>query len=196
MSKKSSTFALDLLNTMIKRTLHTALWLVLIALCPVPVCAEHIYTPHDFQSMNKVTELILTNSNTTASTELLTYQCTGTDAKFGKDHKFSTYFSIRLPKNGSTVTTSKINELDEMQIAVIPADESRDNIKVKVSKDSITWSAPLSGDSISYSNGQITVTLPRNNYYVRIYNTNGSKNTSLTTISYYQDHCSCFTYEP
>ena len=181
---------------MINRILHTALWLILIALCPVPIRAEHISTLHDFQAMNKETELIVTNSNTTARTALLTYQCSGTDAKFWRDHVYDTYISIRLPKNNSMVTTTKINELDEMLIGVIPINEFRTNIKVKVSKDSITWSNPLSGDSIRYEKGSIHVSLPRNNYYVRIYNTTGTYDTSLTSIRYYQDHCNCFIYEP
>ena len=169
---------------------------LLIFLCPSMIRAERIYTEHDFQSMDKTTELVFSNSNTTAKTELLTYQCTGTDAKFAIDHVYKRFSSIRLPKYGSTVTTTKINELEEFLIGVIPADEKRDNIKVRVSKDSITWSDPLTSDNIQYSNGSITVTLPRNNYYVRIYNTNGAKDTSIKSIYYYQDHCNCFIYEP
>lgn len=178
------------------RNKHIIFGTLLLALCPVLSRAEHIYTPHNFQTMNKTTELIITNSNTNARTNLLTYQCSGTNAKFGKDHVFNNYVSILLPQNGSMVTTSKINELDEMTIGVLPTDEERYNIKVIISKDSITWSDPLAGDSISYSNGSIHVSLPRNNYYVRIYNTNGAKKASLNSIDYYQDHCNCFTYEP
>jgi hypothetical protein len=169
---------------------------LLIFLCPSLTHAERIYTEHDFKTMDKVTELVITNSFTTAKTDLLTYQCTGTDAKFALDHLYKTSFSIRLPKYGSTVTTTKINELEEFLIGVIPADEKRDNIKVKVSKDSITWSDPLTSDNIQYSKGSITVKLPRNNYYVRIYNTNGAKDTSIKSIYYFQDHCNCFIYEP
>ena len=179
-----------------KNFLQTRLWVILIAM-PIMVHAERIYTPHTFHTMNKVTELIFSGSNTIGRTELLTYKCTGTvDTKFGKDHVFNTYISIRLPKNGSTVTTSQINELDEFTIGVLPADESRRNILVKVSTDSISWGDPLSSeDVIQYSNGSIHVSLPRNNYYVRIYNTNGAKEASITSIYWYQDHCNCFIYE-
>lgn len=196
MSLKSSTFAPDLMLMKMNRTLHTALGMVLLVLCPVITCAEHIRTPHDFQTMNKETELIFSNSNTVGRTALLTYKCTGTDAKFAVIPATST-IGIRLPKYGSTVTTTKINELDEMTIGVLPSDAFRDNIKVYVSRDSITWSPALTGDSIDYSKGSIHVSLPRNNYYVRLTNTLGpSKDASLTTITYWQDHCNCFIYEP
>ena len=167
---------------------------------PMMVRAEKIYTEHTFRTMNKETELLFYSSNTIAWTNLLTYRCTGNaDTKFDKDHIYKTNISIRLPKNGSTVTTSKINELEEFIIGVITNSDVYDctNLKVKVSKDSVNWgSLPItSSDSITYTASSIQVTLPRNNYYVRLYNTNSSKDISITSIFWYQDHCNCFIYE-
>ena len=182
---------------MTKRTLHTALWLVLIALCPVPVCAERIPHEHNFQSMVTNSEITLTNSNKTATTNLLTYQCSGTNATFGKDHYLpsaSKVWSFKLLDNGSTVTTTRIDELAEFWVGHYPPTTCT-NLKVYVSKDSITWSPALTGDSISYETGYVTVTIPRNNYYVRFRNSTAA-DVSIIRINWYQDHCSCFTYEP
>lgn len=181
------------------RNKHIIFGTLLLALCPAFSRAERIPHEHDFQSMVSKSEIVVTNSNTTAATDLLTYQCSGTNAIFAKDHYAGTYWSFKLLNYGSTVTTTKINELDEFTVAVVTdyGAKSCDNLKVKVSKDSITWSGPLtSSDSISYTANSITVTLPRNNYYVRLYNTNGAKDVSITSIVWYQDHCNCFTYEP
>lgn len=175
---------------------YILIWM-LIMVCPAMIRAERIYTPHSFDTMHKNGDLTITNSNTIGRTALAWYQCSGTNAKFFTDHVYSTYISIRLPRNGSTVTTSKINELDEFTIGMIPDNVDRSNIKVMVSTDSISWDGPLSDASvIEYSNGSIHVTLPRNNYYVRIYNTMDSKDTSISSIQYYQDHCNCFIYNP
>ena len=157
--------------------------------------AERIPTVHEFASM-PASDLVFTNSNKTATTPLTVYTCSGTSAVFGLDHVYNSKTSIRLPKNGSTVTTSCINELSEFTITYEPIAESRPNLKVQVSKDSVNWGYPLStSDSIAYSTGSITVTLPRNNYYVRIKNTNSS-DVSIRIITYYQDHCNCFIYTP
>ena len=168
--------------------------LMLLMVCPSMIRAERIYTPHNFHSMALAGDIAFFNTNTIGRTALATYKCTGTNAKFDF---YNSIICIRLPKNGSTVTTSKINELDEFTIGMIPDNVDRSNIKVMVSTDSISWDGPLSDASvIEYSNGSIHVTLPRNNYYVRIYNTMDSKDTSISSIQYYQDHCNCFIYNP
>ena len=95
--------------------------------------------------------------------------------------------------NGSTVTTTRINELAEFQLAHYPPTKYED-LKVYVSTDGVSWGLPLSGDAITYSAGTINVTVPRNNYYVRFRN-NASTDVSILSIIWYQDHCNCFIYE-
>lgn len=175
------------------RNIRTFLGICTLLLFPVFACAETITTNHVFQTMNKSTELIFSNSYTTAETNLLTYQCTGKDAKF--DRYGGSTWSIVLPSSSSKyVTTTCINELSGFTIGHYPSSKNV-NIKVYVSKDGSTWSSALSGDSITYYSGTIDVSLPRNNYYVRIKNISGSE-IYLLNIIWYQDHCNCFLYEP
>ena len=142
--------------------------------------------------MNKSTELIITDSYTKAKTDLLRYTCSGTNAKF--DRYGGSIWSISLPKSNRFVTTTRVNELDGFDFVYYPA-SSNESIKVYVSKDSISWGKALSGDSIEYSAGSVAVTIPRNNYYVRIKN-ESSTDIFIPAIIWYQDHCNCFIYEP
>ena len=167
-----------------------------LALAQVPalVLAETIYTPQDFQTMTSEKTLKFSNSNTVGKTDFVTYTCSGTNAKFAQ---YVGVITIQLPNNGSTVTTTKINELTEFVVSFESSKKDERNLKVRVSKDSINWSYPLATtDSIRYSSGSILVTLPRNNYYIRIYNTTGTYPSYLTGIDYIQDHCNCFIYQP
>lgn len=176
------------------RNKHIIFGTLLLALCPAFSRAERIPHEHDFQSMVSKSEIVVTNSYHTATTDLLTYQCSGSNSSFAKDHLYKTLWSFKLLDNGSTVTTTKINELAEFQLAHYPP-TTYTNLKVYVSKDSITWSPALTGDSISYSAGTVAVTIPRNNYYVRFRNV-ASTDVSILSIIWYQDHCNCFIYEP
>lgn len=157
--------------------------------------AESITTTQDFSSMASLGTLTFTLSNTVGTTDFVTYTCSGTNAEFGADHVYRTKISIRLPKNGSTVTTSRIDELKEILIKFYPSNEYRPNLRVQLSRDGETWGDPLTGDEIDYTDGTVSVTIPRNNYYVRIRNSS-TKDVSIVSITYYQDHCNCFVYEP
>lgn len=164
------------------------------ALIPAVSIAEIINTPQNFQAMTVAGTLKFSNSNKTGKTDFVTYTCSGTNAVFAQ---YGGVITIKLQQNESTVTTTKIKELKEFIISFQSNKNDERNLKVKVSKDSITWSPPLSTtDSIVYSNGSIHVTLPRNNYYLKIYNTTGTYPSYITNMDYYQDHCNCFIYEP
>ena len=176
------------------RNKHIIFGTLLLALCPAFSRAERIPHEHDFQSMVSKSEIVVTNSNTTATTDFLKYQCSGSNSTFAKDHLSGKLWSFKLESNGSTVTTTRINELSEFVLLHYPASVCT-NLKVYVSKDSITWSPALSGDSITYTSGSVAVTIPRNNYYVRFRNAT-SADVSITRINWYQDHCNCFIYEP
>ena len=186
------TFAPDLTISSMYRNLHTIFGMLLLVLCPAVTRAERIPTSHNFQTMNKSTELIITDSYTKAKTDLLRYTCSGTYAKF--DRYGGSIWSISLPKSNRFVTTTRVNELDGFDFVYYPA-SSNESIKVYVSKDSISWGKALSGDSIEYSAGSVAVTIPRNNYYVRIKN-ESSTDIFIPAIIWYQDHCNCFIYEP
>ena len=173
------------------------LWFVL-ALFPSLSRAEIIYTPQNFQTMTSAKTLKFNSpTNTIGTTDFVTYSCSGTNAKFAQYGGLGGVITIQLPTNGSTVTTTKINELTEFVVSFDSSNKDGKNLKVRVSKDSINWSYPLSTtDSIVYTTGSFHVTLPRNNYYIRIYNTTGTYPSYIPSINYTQDHCNCFIYQP
>jgi len=175
-----------------KNYIHAIFGIMLIGL-PMMVRAERISTRHEFQNMVTKSEITITNSYKTAETALTTYNCDGTNCTFAKDHYSGTLWSFKMLDNGSTVTTTRINELAEFQLAHYPPTKY-ENLQVYVSTDGVSWGLPLSGDAITYSAGTINVTVPRNNYYVRFRN-NASTDVSILSIIWYQDHCNCFIYE-
>ena len=188
------TFAPDLVFYTMKHLINHIGLLLALALIPSLSCAETIRTLQDFQAMTVAGTLKFSNSNKTGKTDFVTYTCSGTNAVFAQ---YGGVISIKLQQNGSTVTTTKIKELKEFIISFESNKKDERNLKVQVSKDSITWSPPLlTTDSIVYSSGSIHVTLPRNNYYLKIYNTTGTYPSYITSMDYYQDHCNCFIYEP
>ena len=180
-----------------KQYKYLIVFLVSLALVPSALMAETIRTLQDFQTMAAAKTLTFANSNKTGKTDFVTYSCSGTNSVFAQ---YNSIITIKLQQNGSTVTTTKIKELSELIISFESPQNIfnyGENLKVKISKDSITWSPPLSTtDSIVYSSGSMHVTLPRHNYYIRIYNTTGTYPTYITAMDYYQDHCNCFIYQP
>lgn len=177
---------------MMKRISHILL-VCLISLSPALCRADRITTSHNFHTMSSdATKLEFKNGNKTGITPLLTYTCSGTNATFGVTGVF---VGLQLPSSGGQVVTTRIDELAEFQIFHSPGSKCT-SIKVYVSKDGSSWSAALSGDSIAYSSGYINVTLPRNNYYVKIAATANITEFYISGITWYQDHCNCFVYEP
>lgn len=177
-----------------KQYKYLIVFLVSLALVPSALMAETIRTLQDFQTMAAAKTLTFANSNKTGKTDFVTYSCSGTNSVFAL---YNSIITIKLQQNGSTVTTTKIKELSELIISFEASQKNERNLKVQVSKDSLSWSPPLSTtDSIVYSSGSMHVTLPRNNYYIRIYNTTGTYPTYITAMDYYQDHCNCFIYQP
>ncbi|MBR2164924.1 MAG: hypothetical protein IJ915_00040 [Paludibacteraceae bacterium] len=177
-----------------KQYKYLIVFLVSLALVPSALMAETIRTTQDFQTMAAAKTLTFANSNKTGKTDFVTYSCSGTNSVFAL---YNSIITIKLQQNGSTVTTTKIKELSELIINFEASQKNERNLKVQVSKDSLSWSPPLSTtDSIVYSSGSMHVTLPRNNYYIRIYNTTGTYPTYITAMDYHQDHCNCFIYQP
>lgn len=185
-----------------KQYKYLIVFLVSLALVPSALMAETIRTLQDFQVMTTAGTLTFANASKTGKTDFVTYTCSGTNSVFAQYN--GTTISIKLQQNGSTVTTTKIKELSELYFSFESPKRIQntgvntgENLKVQVSKDSLSWSPPLSTtDSIVYYAGSIHVTLPRNNYYIRIYNTTGTYPTYITSMDYYQDHCNCFIYQP
>lgn len=157
--------------------------------------AEVINTAQNFKSMNDLGTLTFESGNKVGRTDFVTYTCSGSGATFGID-RVESKISICLPNKGNTVTTTRIDELTGFSIMYNPYDVNRTNLKVRLSRDGETWGDPLTGDNISYSDGSVSVTIPRNNYFVQIYNNASSKDVFIMSITYYQDHCNCFVYEP
>ena len=194
-SNNCCTFAAVLKSPMKRRIL----FFITLCLLGAVSRAEVITTAQNLQSMSDLGTLTFSSYNKVGTTELVTYTCSGTGAEFGLDHvkpAGKKVISIRLPNSGSTVTTSQIKELKEFSILYYPSNVNRTNLIIQLSRDGKTWGDPITGDNIVYSTGSINVTIPRNNYYVRISNNTTSKDASIFCITYYQDHCNCFVYEP
>lgn len=174
-----------------KKLLHISLP-VLFSLCTVFAYAERETKVQSFGTMYSFGDLIISDGNTTGATDLLTYTCTRS-AEFG--YGAGSLLGIDLAKSNGTVTTTKVNELIGFQILSRPISMNT-KVKVYVSKTGV-FEAALSGDNISYgTSGEIDVTIPRGNYYIKIVNTDGSNLYSLIRIEYYLDHCNCFEYIP
>ena len=176
------------------RPFYCIFLITILSLLPAVSKAERTTTTHNFNSMTTPPATIeYSDGYKVGKTALLTYTCSGTGAQFGAvGSEFKV--CLQLPQNGSTVTTTRVEELAAFQIHLATSGDYT-SLKVKVSTDSIAWSNALSGDSIRYSSTGIEVSIPRNHYFVKIYNTKKA-DANIATINWYQDHCNCFTYEP
>lgn len=166
--------------------------LLLFLLPPVFCRAESEKVEESFQDLNSKSAITFSPGNKEATTDLLTYTCTGTKAEFGSD---GTRIVIKLVNSGEYVTTTRVDELKRIFIycnnSVTPS-----NYKIYLSKDSVDFGTPLSAGIEYLSAGTIDATFPRGNYYVRIVNTASSNSLFIKRIDYYLDHCNCFEYVP
>lgn len=156
---------------------------------------------HNFQSMNtepRTIEFESANKYARSTTDAITYTCGGTsDCRFWTDHVSHTFISINLLNNGDYVIISPvIDNLRGFDIFYEPANEIRNTIQVYLSTDGISWGEPLTGENITYAKGAINVAPPSGSYQIKIVDTNGSYDTSITGIDYMIENCNCFRYVP
>jgi len=174
-----------------KRTnLHTIVLCMLI-LCSLSAHAERTYKEHTFHGMPSPAEITYAADYLSAVTELTTYTCSGpAGTNFGRaagDKKIA----ILLPKSGSTVTTTKIDDLVGLYIRNNPS-QTCTNIEVSVSLDSINWI--VVSTSGTHQSGFIDIpNIIHDSYYVRIMNTTNTA-AEIRSIKYYFDDCNCFRY--
>ena len=156
---------------------------------------------HNFQSMNtepRTIEFQSANTYARSTKDAITYTCGGTSAsKFGLDHVYKSVMSINLLNYGDSVIISPaIDNLRGFDIFYEPANEKRNTIQVYLSTDGISWGEPLTGENIAYAKGVINVTPPSGSYQIKIVDTNGSYDASITEIDYMIENCNCFRYVP
>ena len=142
--------------------------------------------------------LTVTNTNTTGTTDFVSYTCNGTKAEIFLDlfnPEGSKKIAINLKESGNFVTTTVVSSLESVVISC-GSQKEKSYIKVYISTDGISWREP---DNINYSS-YITATFAAGDYYVKILNNASSNNVSIFEISYtYVDlsGCpNCFIYKP
>ena len=173
--------------------------LITLILAILSTASAHAFT-HDFQTMRTPPETLTFNAPSSTigtSSDGIVYTCGGS-ARFWTDHVSGTKISINLLNSNDYVTISPaVEKLVEVSIRYQPYERNYTNIKVYVSRDGSSWGSALSGTSINYTNnGYILVHLPKNAYYLKIVNDDGSKDVSITSIVYTQTDCNCFEYVP
>lgn len=138
------------------------------------------------------------NTYARSTKDAITYTCGGKSAsKFGLDHVYKSVMSINLLNYGDYVIISPaIDNLRGFDIFYEPASQIRNTIQVYLSTDGISWGEPLTGENITYAKGVINVTPPSGSYQIKIVDTNGSYDASITEINYMIENCNCFRYVP
>ena len=148
---------------------------------------------HNFNDMLLASEIAFSNSNKTGTTDLTTYNCSGS-AVFGQDlinPSESKKISINMPNSTSVMTTSvAIEYLTGFMLQCYPT-SIISNIQVYVSETG-DFGDPVPAANITRaSTGTIDVKLPKGTYYIKLTNTTSTA-VSIYQINYYQMPCNCF----
>jgi len=149
---------------------------------------------HDFNSMYTASTLTTSSPYTVGETELVTYTCAGTDAKFWLDPVNplgSQLISINLPSSNCSVTTTTVENLAEIEVRYLHQTGESPSIELKLSQDGTEWETiePDTHETLSQS-GVITASFDPGTYYVRLTNTS-TKNASIYQIQYGIEVCNC-----
>ena len=169
--------------------------LALLLLCAAVCRAEGDSLKHEFHVMSKdASQLSFSSSDKVGVTPLVTYTCTGTNAKFGVDVSYKKYISINLPDANDFVTTSAIEDVAGIEIWHYPQ-TTCSNITIQLSRDSVHWTDAIIQDGM-YRATRIVASFVPGRYYVRLTNTT-SKSVSLYKIIYrFGSGCNCVLYIP
>lgn len=170
-----------------KRTLTYISLLLFVGLWPSLTIRAELVT-HDFHA-DYGTTVIYSSGNKVATTDLITYTCSGTNAQFYLDLTYGTTIALNLPSSTSkAVTDPAITRLNRIQLQHYPDNAKCENLKIDVSTDGSTW-VDKSGDA-TYSKGGVDLPLATGDYYVRFRNTTSS-GVSILRIMYYIGPCHC-----
>ncbi len=162
----------------------------LLMLCTTIYGVEIVTTTHVFDEMYKKGQMNVTNQNTLATTETLTYTCAN-GAKFYADpDKTNGKISIFMDKSGATVTTTQIDNLKEIDIYHYPQENLSSKIVVSISTDGENWEKLQLKNQVSV---YVRATMPATgDYYVRI--ERDGKDFYIHQIEYTTEKCACFPY--
>ena len=145
--------------------------------------------------------LTLSNENTIGSSTYdgFVYTCYKS-AKFDASHVtvgggVKVISIVMTNTNDSVKITPALKHLTEATIVFLPQNESRTYLKVYASTDGINWGSPLTGAAITYGTGYVTAHLEEGDYYLKIVNTKGTEDVSITQMRYTFENCNCFKYE-
>ena len=150
---------------------------------------------HNFNSLSAKSQLRFTNSNRTAKTPELWYNCTG-GATFGLDNANPQRICINLTGVNHVVTTSALDSLSGVQIWYSPNNSiASSNLRLQLSRDSIHWSDTIPANR---SQGLFAASFVPGRYYVRLTNNplNANRNLSIFEIWYSFGDCNCMLYIP
>lgn len=160
-----------------------------LTLCAVLCRAERTVVTHAFDSLKQPAELELLSFNKVGKTPLLTYTCYNS-AAFGN---VSYQICLKLTKSGDSIITTRVEELEEIQIYHSISGNASGIMDVYISKDSARWEK-LTGDSIRYINGSTTCSFPKGSYFIK-WRSKKSSAVNMQSITYYLNECNCFVYE-
>ena len=179
-----------------KRFTNIAL-LALLILCPTFSRAENdtLYY-HDFAALSashiKFTKNPSKVNIKAAIDDGVSYSCED-GASFGLDVSYGTIVCVNLPTSGEGVITSRISNLNKISVEYKP-EKTLENIKFKLSTDSSSWGAALTG--VNYEYCKATVEFPKGNYYVKFYLSDGEAVSIIKTWFIQTESCNCFPYAP
>lgn len=170
---------------------HNTIGLLVCCFCSITIAkAEVITTPHVFGEMYKQGQMEVTEQNTVAETDLLTYTCSN-GAKFdAAPNKTYGNISIFMEGFGVAVTTTQIDNLKEIDIYHYPQQDLASKIVVSVSTDEQNWEKI---EVVNQQSAYVRATMPATgDYYLRIQR--NSQNFYIHTIKYTTEQCACFPY--
>ena len=122
-------------------------------------------------------------------TPLLTYTCYNS-AAFGN---VSYQICLNLTKFGDSIITTRVEELEEIQIYHSISGNASGIMDVYISKDSARWEK-LTGSSIVYGPSSTVCTFPKGSYFIK-WCSKRSSAVNMQSITYYMNECNCFVYE-
>jgi len=170
----------------------------MILLCPAISRAQRESVIHTFQTdAEDATKLQFKDKNKIGVTPLLTYTCSNS-ATFGTYSVNYTYkICLLLMNTNDFVTTTAVDSLRGVEIGFYPRGETRHNVRLQLSRDSVHWSDSIVSDKMyNTNNGEIRASFVPGRYYVRLTNENGSKEAALWYIRYLFGDCNCVLYIP
>ncbi len=128
-------------------------------------------------------------SNTVATTDMLTYTCS--NAKFSYSNQTFDQIAIFMEKSNATVTTTVIEKLKRVNIFYYPsANYDKSHIGVSISADGSNWQ-PATAEYIS---GMVRIDLPETGDYALKIQRTSSSNFYIHTMEYTTEKCNCFRY--